>query len=310
MMLLSRRITHKKGKTMKKQLKLISLIFALTILFPSIVSCGNYGDDILVNIVTDDQNIDTDGDSPDIENTTDKEAEKQLDESTVSDASRDDPDPYTEQASEMEIESGYTITSTKNINILVTEDKVKKSHTARVAALRSENGENALYFDVLTDDNKVMTSIAWKGYYQLFVREDGLIVLMRLWMSPVTRRCTAIYQFFNVSDRKTAAYDVIELEVPEINAVPEEGKQISFTVGSPRESARYELIFIDFLYTYRSEFDEDVLDGKNIYLIADSYMNPESPVIYSDTDKVGFPNFEEKEIADKYTWEYASALFE
>ena len=306
---------------MKKQLKLISLILALAVLMLSIVSCGDLGDDIPNQNGTDDQNIETEGDSPDTENNTEKETESQPpvttavpeteklpDETIAPEAPKDDPNPG--QMPEMAIESGYTVTETTNFNILVTEDKVKTSRTARVAALQNESGENALYLDVLTEDGQVMTSITWKGYYQMFVREDGLIVLMRLWMSPVTQRCTGIYQFFDVSDRKYSYHDVIELEVPEINAVPEEGKQIGFAVGSPREDARFEMLFDDFLQTYQAEFDEDTLDGKSIYLIADSYLNPDKPVVYSDTDKVEFPNLEDKEIADKYTWDYASALFE
>ncbi|MBP3377739.1 MAG: hypothetical protein J6L96_03225, partial [Clostridia bacterium] len=236
------------------------------------------------------------------------ETEKLPDETIAPEAPKDDPNPG--QIPEMAIESGYTVTETTNFNILVTEDKVKTSRTARVAALQNESGENALYLDVLTEDGKVMTSITWKGYYQMFVREDGLIVLMRLWMSPVTQRCTGIYQFFDVSDSKLSGYDVVELEIPEINAVPGEGKTINFAVRSPSEAARYELTFTDFIYSYQAEFDEDTLDGKSIYLIADSYLNPDKPVVYSDTDKVEFPNLEDKEIADKYTWEYASALFE
>ena len=395
---------------MKKQLRLISLILALAVLMLSIVSCGGLGDDIPNQNGTDDQNIETEGDSPDTENNTEKETESQPpvttspnatetqsaentstpeteknpedttnppetekqpietttppetekqppettevpettetpetteapettgapeteklptdttpppettdapeteklpDETIAPGAPKDDPNPG--QIPDMAIESGYVVTETTNISILVTEDKVKTSRTARVAALQNESGENALYLDVLTEDGQVMTSITWKGYYQLFVRDDGLIVLMRLWMSPVTQRCTGIYQFFDVSDRKYSYHDVIELEVPEINAVPEEGKQIGFAVGSPREDARFEMLFDDFLQTYQSEFDEDTLDGKNIYLIADSYLNPDKPVVYSDADKVEFPNLEDKEIADKYTWEYASALFE
>ena len=235
------------------------------------------------------------------------ETEKLPDETIAPEAPKDDPNPG--QIPEMAIESGYTVTETTNFNILVTEDKVKTSRTARVAVLQNESGENALYLDVLTEDGQVMTSITWKGYYQMFVREDGLIVLMRLWMSPVTQRCWGIYQFFDVSDR-IYSYDIIDLETPEINALGEKGKQINFAVGSPREDARFSLIFDDFLKTYQAEFDEDTLDGKSIYLIADSYLNPDKPVVYSDTDKVEFPNLEDKEIADKYTWEYASALFE
>ena len=382
---------------MKKHLRLVSLILTLTVLMLSIVSCGDLGEDLPDQHGTDDQNIETEGDSPDTENNTEKETESQPpetsspndteekstettstpetgknaedttnppetekqpietttppetekqppdttevpetteapettevpettgapettavpeteklpDETIAPEAPKDDPNPG--QIPEMAIESGYTVTETANFNILVTEDKVKTSRTARVAALQNQSGENALYLDVLTEDGQVMTSITWKGYYQMFVREDGLIVLMRLWMSPVTQRCTGIYQFFDVSDSKLSGYDVVELEIPEINAVPGEGKTINFAVRSPSEAARYELTFTDFIYSYQSEFDEDTLDGKNIYLIADSYLNPDKPVVYSDADKIEFPNLDDKEIADKYTWEYASALFE
>ena len=306
---------------MKKHLRLVSLILTLTVLMLSIVSCGDLGEDLPDQNGTDDQNIETEGDSPDTENNTEKETESQPpettavpeteklpDETIAPEAPKDDPNPG--QIPEMAIESGYTVTETANFNILVTEDKVKTSRTARVAALQNESGENALYLDVLTEDGQVMTSITWKGYYQMFVREDGLIVLMRLWMSPVTQRCWGIYQFFDVSDSKLSGYDVVELEIPEINAVPGEGKTINFAVRSPSEAARYELTFTDFIYRYQAEFDEDTLDGKSIYLIADSYLNPDKPVVYSDTDKVEFPNLEDKEIADKYTWEYVSALFE
>lgn len=377
---------------MKKQLRLISLILALTVLLLTLAACGAPNDVISDNKETDASNIETEGTPSNIEDSADKETEnntpvttdpketeeqpedttnspetewltppetdKQPTDTTVpteteikppettdapetekkpddttpppdtevlppetTDASETDKQPTETTAPDapkvsdgltpgMAIESGYVVTETTNINILVTEDKVKTNHTARVAALQNEAGENALYLDILTEDNTVMTSITWKGYYQMFVREDGLIVLMRLWMSPYTQRGTATYQLFDVSDSKLSGYDVIELETPEINAVPGEGKTINFAVRSPSEAARYELTFTDFIYSYQAEFDDEALDGKNIYLIADSYLNPDKPVVYSDADKVEFPNLEDKEIADKYTWEYASALFE
>ena len=62
---------------MKKQLGLISLVLALTVLMLSIVSCGDFGDDLLDQNGTDDQNIETEGDSPDTENNTEKETESQ-----------------------------------------------------------------------------------------------------------------------------------------------------------------------------------------------------------------------------------------
>ena len=67
---------------MKKHLRLVSLILTLTVLMLSIVSCGDLGDDLPDQNLpdqngTDDQNIETEGDSPDTENNTEKETESQ-----------------------------------------------------------------------------------------------------------------------------------------------------------------------------------------------------------------------------------------
>ena len=62
---------------MKKHLRLVSLILTLTVLMLSIVSCGDLGEDLPDQNGTDDQNIETEGDSPDTENNTEKETESQ-----------------------------------------------------------------------------------------------------------------------------------------------------------------------------------------------------------------------------------------
>jgi len=63
---------------MKKHLTLVSLVLALTVLMLSIVSCGDLGDDLPDQNGTDDQNIETEGDSPDTENNTEKETKVSL----------------------------------------------------------------------------------------------------------------------------------------------------------------------------------------------------------------------------------------
>ena len=210
----------------------------------------------------------------------------------------------------MQIADGFSVISTENLSILVTEDYSKKAHVARAAALKNENGEQALYFDVLSDENKILTSITWKGYYQLFVNNDGLLILMRISVSPTTQRGTALYQLFEVSDRKASGYDVIELEAPQINAVAGEGKTINFTVGTPAATAMYEGLFLDFTYAFRDELMNQSDEGHDVYLIADNYLNPTEPKVYSDKQKMPVPNFEDKSIVEKYELEYAIRLFE
>ena len=152
------------------------------------------------------------------------------DNETTDQTENTDPPVVDGSMPEMQIADGFTVLTTENLSILVTEDHSKKMHVARVAALKNENGEHALYFDVLANDNKILSSVTWKGYYQLFVNNDGLLILMRISVSPTTQRGTALYQLYEVSDSKISGYDVVELEAAQINAVAGEGKTINFTV--------------------------------------------------------------------------------
>lgn len=222
-----------------------------------------------------------------------------------------DPSDKNDQASsEMAIEEGYTVLATETLTIPVTIDKVKVNHTARVAALRNAEGKNALYFDVLSADNKVLTSITWKGCYQLFLNSEGVLILLRTSISPTNKNGTALYQLFDVSDTKFSNYDVIELETPQINSVPGEGESLNFTVGSDAAMAMYEARFENLMDGFQYKLKGEVKAGREVYMIAECYLNPETPTVYSDKTKTPFPNFEEKEIADKYTLSYAASLFE
>ena len=211
---------------------------------------------------------------------------------------------------DMQIADGFSVISTENLSILVTEDHSKNVHVARVAALKNESGEQALYFDVLANDNKILSSVTWKGYYQLFVNNDGLLILMRISVSPITQRGTALYQLYEVSDSKISGYDVVELETPQINAVAGEGKTINFTVGTSASTAVYEGLFLDFTYAFRDELKKQFDEGYEVYLIADNYLDPTKPKVYSDKQKMPVPDFEDKSIVEKYELEYAIGLFE
>lgn len=217
----------------------------------------------------------------------------------------DDMDPPSTENTEMAIEEGFRVIATQTLRIPVTEGKVKINRTARLAALQNDKGETALYLDVLGADNTLMASVTWKGYYQLFLTDDGTLILFRIAASPASQRGTAVCQLFTVSDTKISGYDVIELDTPQINLIPGEGTVLNFSYGSPAAEAMYEAHFTDFFYRLEDELGERGM----AYMIADNYLDPTSPALYSDTDKVSVPNFEDKAIADKYTWGYAIGLF-
>lgn len=213
-------------------------------------------------------------------------------------------------STEMVIEEGYTVISSNTLTVPVTIDKVKVNHTARVAALRNAEGNNALYLDVLSADNKVITSITWKGCYQLFINDEGVLILLRLSILPANQRGTISYVLYEISDTKFSNYDIIELESPQINPVAGEGKNLTFAVGSPAALGMYEYHFLDFAYSFQDALKREIKDGHDIYMIADCYLNPTTPTVYSDTEKVPSPDFEDKNIIDKYTLTYAASLFE
>ena len=209
---------------------------------------------------------------------------------------------------DMALEEGFSVVAEETLTLPVTEDGTKKNHTARVAALQNANGENALYLDVLNEDNTILSSITWKGYYQLFINSEGTLILMRLSASDTTQRGTALYQLYEVSDRKISGYDVITLEAPQINPVAGEGKSLNFSLERPSAEATYEQPFTDLMYGFRYTLENEMQAGREVYLLAECYLDPTSPTVYSDAQKAPLPNFEEESVADKYTWSYAKAL--
>ena len=67
---------------------------------------------------------------------------------------------------------------------------------------------------------------------------------------------------------------------------------------------------MDFTYAFRDELMNQSDEGHDVYLIADNYLNPTEPKVYSDKQKMPVPNFEDKSIVEKYELEYAIRLFE
>lgn len=243
---------------------------------------------------------------------TDTDADIDTDEDTDMDTDTDtDTDTdMSQRTSEMMIEDGYSIVASTTFTIPVTQDKVKTEHTARLAALKKDNGENALYLDVLSEDNTVLDSITWKGFYQLFIKSNGALILMRLSVSPMTQRGTAVCQLFEVSDSKISGYDVIKLESPKINLVAGEGESLTFTVGSEAAVAMYKYHYLNFVSGFQYELEGEVKAGREVYMLAECYLEPSTPTVYSDLAKMPFPDFEDKEIVEKYTFSYAAGLFE
>ena len=143
----------------------------------------------------------------------------------------------------------------------------------------------------------------------MFLNSEGVLIVMRTSISPTTQKGTVLYQLFDVSDVKYTGYDVAELETPQINSVPGEGESLNFSVGTEAAIAMYEAHFENLMNGFQYALNREVKAGREVYMIAECYLNPTNPIVYSDKAKMPFPNFEEKDIIDKYTLGYAASLF-
>ena len=220
----------------------------------------------------------------------------------------DDSTESVEKYPEMDIGEGYSVVDSQILKIPVTENGVKLENTARVAVLRNTSGENALYFDVLSADNQILSYMRWRGYYQLYITDEGRLILMQIMSIPELQRGNAICTIYEISDIKIAGNDVIELDAPQINAVVQRGASCEFVFARPSDSIRYETVFLNFVFEFRDEFETEKSKGRDVRMLAECYFNVDSPVVYSEKQKVPVPDFNDKTVAGKYTWAYVYDL--
>ena len=209
---------------------------------------------------------------------------------------------------EMDIGEGYSVLDSQILKIHVTENNEKVERTARVAALRNASGENALYFDVISADNQILTYMRWRGFYQLYITDEGRLILMQIMSSPELQRGNAICAVYEVSDVKIAGNDVIELESPQINAVARRGTTFEFVFARPSDATRYEATFLNFVFEFRDEFETEKSYGCDVRMLAECYFNVDSPVVYSEEQKAPVPDCTDQSVAEKYRWAYVYDL--
>jgi hypothetical protein len=207
---------------------------------------------------------------------------------------------------DMVIADGFTVVESSVVNVFVTEDGAKTKRHGRAAVLKNDdNGDFGLYLDVISDDNTVMCYKRWVGYCQMFMDSEGTIIVFQVTVRA-NNSAAASYQLFEISDKKQSGYDIVELDTPEINAVSGEGETLNFGVGDEAVYDRYRLPYDNItkgLEAYLSEREE-----KGVFMIADCYLNVDDPSIYSIDEGIAIPNFEDKEIRDKYTLDHVFEL--
>lgn len=202
---------------------------------------------------------------------------------------------------------GYKVVSSSVTNVLVTEDGAKTEYPARIMILKNESKTPVMYFDVIASDNTVLCSDIWRGYCQMYMNNEGKLIVFRMIVRGDGSGDVAV-EYYEVSDQKMSGYNVIELDRPDINGVVGEGHSLSFSIGSVETLLMYSQLY----KTLGFRLVDAIWQEKNkaLYMIADCYIDPENPTTYSYDEKAPTPDFEDNNIMGKYELEYVSRLYE
>ena len=201
---------------------------------------------------------------------------------------------------------GYEVVSSAHTAVLVTEDGAKKEYPARIMILKNESKTPAMYFDVIASDNTVLCSNIWRGYCQMYMNNEGILIVYQVVISA-NNSGNGSYKLYEISDRK-AGHDIVELDHPEINALAEEGCSVKIAIGSEHVLDIYKLQYKELGFRLEEELRGH--KEKKVYLIADSYLDTAHPVTYSYDEKTPAPDFEDNNIRNKYELEYVFGLYE
>ena len=201
---------------------------------------------------------------------------------------------------DMEIPEGYTVLSSNELTLPVTQNGATADHKARLATIKNDSGANALYLDVITENNTVLLTKVWYGYYQLYIDDKGLLFSVNA--SPSTELSGSIsYYSYTISDTKISMTTGTETKY--------DSPRLIFSGSSQKFNFEHP-IQIDACRTncellYQS-LCQTLIDNTSLYMLADCYLNPSSPTLYSVNDKIPTPTNAER---SKYAFAYLQSLF-
>ena len=194
---------------------------------------------------------------------------------------------------DMEIPEGYNVLSSKELTLPVSKGGELTGHKARLAAIKkAENGLNALYLDILSNENTILTTKVWYGYYQLYLGENGMFTLLSLSANSQTQLANINYTYYDISYGQD---DSIQIN----KYLAGTRSSLSFNHTRPKEanpdSGTYDFLIVKF----QAIFEE----GPTAHLLADCFFDPSAPKLYSDAEKQPVPDFKSSEIREKYSFE-------
>lgn len=219
-------------------------------------------------------------------------------------------------AEPMKLDEGYSVTSEKAFKITGTEKKQKITLIARVATLKNESGEHALYLDILNDDGTVRDFKRWKGRCQLHINHKGVLYVFRINIqSDLKTNGLAHVLQYNISDIDSSSNNSEPLEMAKIVMLYGMPNQ-KFALNNNTAIASSERLLSIFFHRYddvllsAANENKDYEGGKEfIYLIADTYSDAEKDMTYSPDSKTPRIDLTIREVKAKFTIEYILELF-
>jgi hypothetical protein len=220
-------------------------------------------------------------------------------------------------AEAMRIEEGYVVTSEQTFNMIGEEKKQEITVTARVATLKGENGDHALYFDILNEYGAIDDFKIWKGRCQLHINNEGELYLFRINTKNVLTSGSAEASIYSVSDIVADQSGSEILDRAKIVKVPSSyDASLNFSLDRSAAIALYKSHFIEFFDKYdhlltvaAEELTEEEKGKGYVYLIADSYSDAEKDVTYSPESKTPRIDLMINEVKDKFTVDHIIRLF-
>lgn len=218
-------------------------------------------------------------------------------------------------AEAMRIEEGYVVTSEQTFNMIGEEKKQIITVTARVATLKSENGDHALYFDILNEYGAIRDFIIWKGRCQLHINNEGELYLFRINAKSDLTMGSAETSVYCISD-STGNLSGETLEKAEIvKMMISNDASLNFSLWEELSISKFRIHFLNFFSGYDNLLIAAAKEDKNengegyVYLIADSYSDAEKDMTYSPDSKTPRIDLMINEVKDKFTVDHIIRLF-
>jgi len=207
---------------------------------------------------------------------------------------------------DMQIPEGYTVLSSKDLTLKITYKNNPPEHKSRIAALKNEAGEQALYLDVISKDNEIILTKVFQGYYQLFVCDEDRtfsIVQLSIKSTDDGDRATIMCGRHQISDKVISSTGIEAIETPKFQSMTSYGaiyRTASFYFASPseRDSASNNVEMV-----CRDIYNEFKQIASKYYMLADNFSDPSSPKLYTQDDKVPVPDITQAPIRIKYEYE-------